>query len=107
MPALWNSMCKWLEVRGGEVKFCVLRTIKFVVLNQQLPVKWWVKNKRPIYYPISNASAMPAGLWALSYFFDVFGNVSSLNTCFQMELGFSICELEVIFISEQTFKKAS
>lgn len=96
-----------LEVRGGEVKFCALPTITFVVLNQQLPVKWWVQNKRPIYYPISNASTMPAGLPGLSYFFDVLGNVSSLNTCFQMELGFSICEPKVISISEQTLKKAS
>lgn len=36
------------------------------------------------------------------FFFYILGNVSSLNTCFQMELGFSICELEVIFLSEQT-----
>lgn len=34
--------------------------------------------------------------------FDIFGNVSSLNTCSQMELGFSICELKVIVVSEQT-----
>lgn len=45
---------------------------------------------------------MPPGLLVLSYFFDILGNVSSLNTCSQMELGFSICELKVIFISEQT-----
>lgn len=74
-------------------------------------MKRWVENKRSIYYLISNASAMPPAFsvpsFGLFFFFDIFGNVSSLNTCSQMELGFSICELKVIVVSEQTKKKAS
>lgn len=54
-------------------------------------------------YPISSANAMPPELPVLSDFFYTLGNVSSLSTCSPMKLlGFSICELKVISISERT-----